>query len=256
MWLFDRQLGHIRAALLATLFIITPGCSDSSTDSQQGYPVSWSSGYHMTDLLSEPVTVEKQQDLQSLLEAPWYAEIQVTGAKSSERATFSNCKTYLSEVTEKTHTLRENEINAFLEIAAMCRATQVLLKATAPNRSNIPDKFFNPSTPEKFPVALALSISETESLRHAQDESIRHWGDVNKNYQFEPISNIQARFHNGADIQQLALLGRGDFNDDGVEDLLISSRDSVVGGSYFNIRLFALSVDAEGEWQLIKEFTL
>jgi len=29
----------------------------------------------------------------------------------------------------------------------------------------------------------------------------------------------------------------------------------MVGGSYFNIRLFALSVDTEGEWQLIEEFT-
>lgn len=250
MWSF-KPLGPLSAAL----FMATGGCSDSPTGTEHSYPVSWSSGYRMADLLSEPRTVEKQQDLQGFLDASWYAEMPVTGTKSSDRATFSNCKTYLSEATERTHTLRENQINAFLEIAAMCRATDVLLKATAARLSNIPDEFFNRRTPEKFPVALALEISETESARHERDESVEHWGDVNKQHRIEPISNDQVKFHHDAGMQHLALVGRGDFNGDEVEDLLISSRDSVAGGSYFNIRLFALSVDTKGQWQLIEEFT-
>jgi len=49
-------------------------------------------------------------------------------------------------------------------------------------------------------------------------------------------------------------MGRGDFNVDGLEDVLISSRDSVEGGSYFDFGLFTLSVNEKGKWQLIEEF--
>jgi len=250
-----KRYGHIPVALFIILSLSIQGCSDSSTDSKRNYPVSWSSGYRMADFLSTEVTIEKQQDLRYLLEVPWYTEIVVTGTKSSDQAIFSNCKTYLSEATEKTRTLRENEINAFLVLTMMCRATDVLLNATAAHRSNIPTDFFNESTPQKFPVALALVISESEFAKYAQDKSIKYWGDVNKKHQIEFISNDQVEFHHDGGIQRLALVGRGDFNGDETEDILISSRDSVVGGSYFNIRLFALSVDTEGEWQLIEEFT-
>ena len=40
---------------------------------------------------------------------------------------------------------------------------------------------------------------------------------------------------------------------DDIEDVFILSRDQVEGGNYFNMRLFILSVNSQGNWKLIKE---
>ncbi|MCF6325363.1 MAG: hypothetical protein L3J89_13760 [Gammaproteobacteria bacterium] len=136
----------------------------------------------------------------------------------------------------------------------MCRSTQLLFNAKNPEKSNIPGDFLNEFMPEKFPSALAFQTSTREAGKNANDKSKRYWNDINQNLQFEAISKDRVKFFNDGGTQNISLVGRGDFNTDGLEDVLISSRDSVEGGSYFNFRLFALSVNEKGEWQLIEEF--
>jgi len=63
---------------------------------------------------------------------------------------------------------------------------------------------------------LALVISESEFAKYAQDKSIKYWGDVNKKHRVEFISNVQVKFHDDGGIQRSALVGRGDFNGDGI----------------------------------------
>jgi len=41
--------------------------------------------------------------------------------------------------------------------------------------------------------------------------------------------------------QMLLLWGRGDFNGDGIEDLLVQSLDMLTGGTYRSMRLFVLT---------------
>ncbi len=60
-------------------------------------------------------------------------------------------------------------------------------------------------------------------------------------------------FHDGG-YQEVEILGNGDANNDGIEDVFIVVRDYVEGGNYFNMRLFVLSVNAKGSWELIKNF--
>lgn len=230
------------------------GCTVIAPENKLLYSVSWSSGYQMVELLSEPVAINDQKDFQRVLDAPWYAEISVVDTKSSTGTSFINCSDYLSDVTEKTHVLRESEINAFLEFTMMCRSTELLLNARSPKKSNIPSDFLNKLMPETFPSALAFQTSSREAERNANDKSKRYWSDINQDLQFKVISKDRVKFFDDGGTQNISLVGRGDFNADGLEDVLISSRDSVEGGSYFNFRLFSLSVNAKGEWQLIEEF--
>ncbi len=75
--------------------------------------------------------------------------------------------------------------------------------------------------PEKLPAPLAFQISTREMERDANDKSKRYWGDINKNLQFEAVSKDQVKFFDAGGTQNISLVGRGDFNDDGVEDILI-----------------------------------
>ena len=142
---------------------------------------------------------------------------------------------------------------AFLELSVMCRSVAVLLNAQESRQSNIPNHFINQDLPEKFPWAVALQTSVTETKKKSLEGAGKYWGDLN-NVTYRPISEGKVRYLSQSGTQTIEEIGRGDFNHDGLEDVLVTSRDAVTGGSYFNLRLFALSVDRKGQWFLVQAF--
>lgn len=244
----------LRTTLCALSLTAVMSCAQQIKITEKEYPVSWSSGLTIAELLSEEIAINDKDDLQRLLHMDWYTSIDVINTRSSGEASFANCNDYLTESTPATRTLRENEMPAFLELAMMCRASETLARAGSANISYIPSAFINASSPEVFPAGVALEISATEAKNRANDPAVRGWSDVNNNFGVETISANKGNFHHDAGTQQLEWVGRGDLDGDKVEDVLISSRDSVQGGSYFNLRLFALTADANGTWRIIGEY--
>lgn len=208
----------------------------------------------MVELLSETVSIENQKDLQRLLESPWYAEVDVVDTKNSKEASFAKCSDYLSEATGKTDTLRPYERPPYLNLTMMCRATALLLNAKNAEVSYIPSHFLDQSMPEKFPIALAFRLSIAGGGIDLEDKTIRFWNDIDKSLRFKAISKDQVEFSDDGGFQVISLVGRGDFNNDKLEDILISVQEAVVDGTYSNFRLLALSVNEKGEWYLIEEF--
>ena len=72
----------------------------------------------------------------------------------------------------------------------------------------------------------------------------------------ELLGPFQASYHHHeGGTQELALVAKGDFNGDGIEDMLITSRDSVEGGSYRAIRLFLLTrISASSAITVLREY--
>lgn len=200
------------------------------------------------------VDVGGRDELSGLLSKEWYAPVEVINTRSEEEGTFSSCEEYFREGTPESRTLREHEMNAFVELAIMCRATKLLSSAESPRTSYISDPILNASSPDKFPSDLAFETSKTESEENRNDPTVQYWGDINKIRKVDAISPHVVDFYTTGGVQRMELVGRGDFDGDGVEDVLISSRDSVDGGSYQHLRLFVLSVDAEGDWQVIRSY--
>lgn len=239
---------------LACLFILTSSCVNTEVGTE--YPVSWTSQYTMASLLDDAIIIKEQNDLKNAINASWYAEVDIITDEneSSEITPLSSCKDYFSKATSHTTTLREYETGPFLLLAKMCRATELLLHANPSKYSYISNNFLNKSTPHIFPSEIAFQISTGEAEKNAKDKSKHYWADINQNLQFEAISETQSKFFDDGGSQIIDLIGRGDFNADGIEDILISSRDSVEDGDYFNLRLFSLSVNEKREWRLIREY--
>ncbi|WP_027328248.1 hypothetical protein [Marinimicrobium agarilyticum] len=242
-------------SLLVTIFLFNlVGCSEGQTNNEEAHAISWYPGFTMPELLAANVDIEKREDLAALLSKDWYASIDVANTRSAEEDAFSNCQEYFREATPKTRTLREHEMNAFVELAVMCRATELMVGAKTPRKSYIPEDILTASSPEKFPSEIAFETSKTESEKNRNDPLVKHWGDINKIREVNAVSPYAVDFYTMGGVQRLELVGRGDFDGDGVEDVLLSSRDSVDGGSYQHLRLFVLSVDADGDWRTIKSY--
>ena len=155
----------------------------------------------MEELLSEPIIIKDRKDFQRVLKAPWYAEITVLETKSSEETLLGNCKNYLSEATEKTQALRENETSAFLVLAMMCRSTELLLNAKIPINSNISNNFINELLPKKLPSIIAFQTSTTEAEKNAIDSTKKYWGDINQSLKYETISKEKAKYSGDGGVQ-------------------------------------------------------
>ncbi len=238
---------------ICAISLTAASCALPAQQSESKYTAHWSSGFEMTDLLAETITL--LSELENLLSASWYDVFVVTHTKTDKNASFSDCATYLSNATTKTRTLQPNDMGPFLEIAAMCRSTEILARAEGFSQSYIPEDFLNQSSIDSFPCAFAIDVSSTESEQHANDPMIKYWGDINKLNTVEVISKERTKFTHSGGNQQIDLVGRGDFNGDDIEDLLLASRDFVKGGSYFNMRLFSITANKDGEWILIEAYT-
>lgn len=240
-------LGLILAGTIA-------GCAGASAkqDGSDGHEtsVTWTQEFGMPSLLEQTPEVNSQKDLRKLLELPWYASIDVGSRKLETARAIKSCNDYFSVKSSDLRAQQEQEHSALLEFIVMCEATRLLSYAAPAEYSHIPAQPLDAQLPNKLPKSLALVTSQSERNRFKNDQSISSWADVNAISMVEQPSAHQSEFRSDAGLQTLSILGRGDLNGDGREDLLVSVKDSVEGGSYFHLRLFVLTVTEQGDWQI------
>ncbi len=252
--MLNKKIVTKRTKSLTFLFAITLGllgCTRDTPAQQQSIDVRWGSGFTMPTLLAESLTVRSQEDIAALLDKPWYAQIDIQNAKRADVNVLADCRSYFANKTPALRALRDSENNALMELRMMCEAAQLLATAGKSSESYLPDDVLTADAPNQFPKHMALVTSQVESEKIQQDASKQLWGEVNTITDTAGHSSQQMHFHSEAGLQQVSVVGRGDMNGDRIEDVVMLSRDSVEGGSYFNLRLFVLTVNRQGQWQLV-----
>ncbi|MFL0800107.1 MAG: hypothetical protein K6L80_06660 [Agarilytica sp.] len=214
-------------------------------------PIAWHPGFTMQELLASPGNpIVHPSELPHLITASWYAEINVTATKTGE-TTFASCKDYFEKAGKLTRTIKDNEMSAYIEFAIMCDATKLFLEAESSETTFLPDDILNANTPKIWPKKIAFQISPDESRRKSLNPKLTTWADITPLLKYEKKSETKSIYYLTGGYQEIDIIGRGDSNNDGVEDIFVISRDYVEGGNYFNMRLFVLSVSEKGNWDLI-----
>lgn len=237
--------------LLIGLFLVSSlvACDPAKQEeSKNQFPVKWTQEFGMPDLLDQPPEVSSQTDLRRLLELPWYASIDVEASELKASHAIDSCNDYFAVKSTDLRARKEPEHKALLEFMVMCEATRVLSEASPAKRSYIPEQPLSDQLPNKLPKSFALVTSQSEWNRIENDHGIASWGDVNAIKQVNQVSPHQAEYLSDAGLQTVSILGRGDFNGDGREGLLVSVKDTVEGGSYFNLQLFVLTATDQEDW--------
>lgn len=245
--------GKFRLAAVVLFVISISACSGSA--SQAGteadkYPVEWTDEFSMPDLVEGVSSPSGREDLRDLLGRRWYTSIDVITGNAKAPVPVSSCKDYFSVKAQDLRADKGQEKNALLELIVMCEATRLLAEASAARQSSIPARPLNEDLSENLPEEFALITSQNETQLIMGDPAISSWGDVNDITKVNRVSEHRAEYHSVSGVQTLSILGHGDFNDDGREDILVSVQDAVEGGSYFNMRLFVLSVRESGSWDV------
>lgn len=246
--------GFLACAAVATL-----AAACTTTAAGASHPVEWFGGFYPEQFVPDAVRPQTRQDIQATLSSAWYdpVTVEMGSAGDTGRMTLGSCAEYL-----KVAHLRVRPVEAptawvpFMERALTCQAALLILAAQPARVSHVRQLAFDEQLPEQLPwqVAAIISGGERDALAAGQPDST--WSAILPRplTRFSACGEHCAAYGDDSGEQSVQLVARGDFNGDGVEDLLVSSFDSVAEGSYSAWRMFMLTRrKAGGRVELVKQ---
>lgn len=236
-----------RPVCTLTVIALLTGCSANTPlpPPRSGVEPAVGTGFTLPALLAVPPQADSAASAHDLLDATWYATFELAPQRTPEAAApYATCSAYLERAHEQLAPVDESAAAAFMEIAAMCEATALIAQARPAAHSWIGDAAIDEALPVHLPAEFALRVAESGRIP-AGDE--RRWAEVEPDIEGHRLAADSVRFSHPHGIQEIALVARADFDGDGIEDLLLLSRDYVDAGSYAAFRLFLLTRLENGE---------
>lgn len=220
--------------------------------SASGYEVEWfESGQPAPDTRG---AVEKELS-EAWLDA---IDVQWTAADGGRmQASLDSCSDYLEVADRRVSTAYGGTTWMIFQARALdCRAAMLTLAAQPAAISHLRALAFDEDLPDHLPWQVAMIFSGTEAERIGAERPDATWRQA----LFEPLTDVSScgphcgSYGDPGGDQAVRLVARGDFDGDGIEDILLSSSNSVRGGSYQASRMFLLTRrQPDGRIELIRE---
>lgn len=242
------------------LFSVSIGACASVNRSESNvvnsYSVKVYKGLYLGGLLNEPEDIISTSNAREALDKAWYAGIAVKSNKGvTDEVIVKSCNDYFKAQSDNLEPVKEFERSAYFEFAVMCMAAKEIASSKSSSFSYLNSFKFNIETPKLFPKQFSFITSSLESKKILNDDKLVYWVDVVTASAIDKVTPESAVFKFSGSQQELSFVAKADFNRDGIEDLLIASKDSVVGGSYTAIRMFLITrLKQGGEYVLLKSY--
>lgn len=201
-----------------------------------------------------------QAHAQQALTDPWLEPIEVRPVDADPGQTLGviqTCSEYLELADLRVRPVeRGNYWAIFQALALECQAAAMTLGARPAGVSHLRALVFDEDLPDQLPWQVAMIVSGSEAARIAHERPFATWSEA----LFEPITGYSpcgqycGTYRDSSQEQTVRLLARGDFDGDGVEDVLVSSWDVALGGSYRATRTLLLTRRLpDGRFELLRE---
>lgn len=201
------------------------------------------------------MSAKTQRGLKALLSRPWRVEdemvkFDVKNAKGSQ-SVVASCEALFRADSDGMRPHVYRDLKDYRSWAFGCYAVRAVSEASIARKSFVSDFSFDLSRVKNLPVELA-SVTSKDDVRKVKAIQARRGslGDYLENASVKLEKGTPAR---GVGIQDgsggsqgIHWMASGDFNHDGVEDLLISTYSTVSGGDYATYGLYLVSRDGLG----------
>ncbi len=200
----------------------------------------------------EKVTFLTQDNVRAAYGAEWYFEFPLK-SPSGEVSVAKSCAELEQKSKKKFSAKMDSEYSALMATKVLCESWKVMGALKPSNTSYISDSIISERLPDISPSELSFIISD-EQLRKSKEA--HRWADMDRITSFERLNDFQAVFYDNSDgYQKVTLLATGDYNDDGLEDVILLKENSVLSGSYGSTHGYVLSrLHENGSYELIKEW--
>lgn len=251
------------SALCVAAVLVATGCATSSKPAGE-LGVEWFEGFRLASFLEAPLELATQADVSRAIASPWRYDSEVVmytadGEQAGAPFVLHSCAEYFPVQDEQPWPVHEPDARQFMVLAMTCRAAQLVASAAPAKRSHIRSLRFDGRLPDLLPPELAFAISSDSVERIEQAKPDERWRDMFGAGRHEPCREKEGAhcgiYHDSTGgRQQVQLVARGDFNADGIEDVLLSSHNTVEGGTYAAMQMFVLTRrQPGGDFELVRE---
>ncbi|NLG60469.1 MAG: hypothetical protein GX538_09975, partial [Gammaproteobacteria bacterium] len=201
-----------------------------------------------------------QGAVEQLLAEPWLEPVEVrTGAadRGGEPITLQSCSNYLKVADLRVRPVAGGNVGEIFQARALeCHAAALTLAAQPAVVSHVRPLAFNEDLPDQLPWQVAMIVSGAETARIAHERPLATWSQalLEPITGFSPCGQYCGTYRDLSQEQTVRLLARGDFDGDGIEDVLVSSWDVALGGSYRATRVLLLTRrEPDGKIEMLRE---
>jgi hypothetical protein len=216
----------------------------SSQQASGGYAVTWKPT--LLEFVGPDGPGDKDQStLAARLQKSWEDAIQVTSGEGALEVRTCRALLDLGKVYEP---VVASEFDTYRYRKAHCRAAALVAHAR-PSRTSFVHTFaLDVQAPGRLPAAVAFSVSPEDDQRVVQAAAQgKPWSAVEDVHLVEQVSPEEARYGANASEQLIVIAGRGDFNGDSIEDLVLLSAGRLTEGSLESTRLFLVTRGSDDE---------
>lgn len=168
----------------------------------------------------------------------WGYELELRRASDEEKLV-SNCHDLATAYVMGFTAAKAYEYGAFKAYLTQCQTWSEIAKLIASERSFISDFKLDDSFPKFAPSVLAFVISD-ESAEKAKKLST--WDEADHIQRTQVISEVKAEYFDATDgFQVITVVAKGDYNADGIEDMVVKKENSVLSGSYSSSHGYVLT---------------
>lgn len=228
------------------------------------FPASWTPGLTYAGApIAASRALQPAEDLKPLLSAVWPLPIELEDYRDgTHRLAVDSCVALFRALDANPYLqpVRAFETPGYLLRANECLAIQALTRAGASNRSFVRSFQLDESAPDLLPAELAFTISreDTERLLPFRGQALRSVFSSEKAFALKGIEVLNAFSIRLADHldgrQEMTVLGYGDFNDDGAEDLLLLVHNYIEGATYRTYSLHELTRHDSGPIKVLRSY--
>ena len=204
-------------------------------------------GYFM-----EPEVLETPEQVNALFSKNWFYSYEVV-LDSKPAIKVDSCKVLSKALQEGYKSANYKEQVALLATNKICTTWTDMGKLKPSKESFLSSFKHSLALPKQMPPELALIISNDDERRLAKASS---WEEMSHIAKVEPVNDDQAIYYdNSGGIQRLTIMAKGDYNQDGIEDIVLHLANAVERGSYSSSYSYIVTrLAADAPYTLIKQF--
>lgn len=236
-----RQLRGVAAAMMIAACLGPWHAAGHST-----LQVRWTSALALNSL----------EQIDQRLAASWEYPLDVSRfAGKLEKAVITNCLSYF-DLTKQG--FQSTPLTYQLALGADCHALRALRQAVPAQRTHLAGFQLDAQTINDLPPDLSLIISQDDVRKVAAARKAGHsWRELQPITRVTPESSHTVLVEGHGWGERLEIDAFGDFNHDGLEDILVKTHAWLTGGTYTTTRLFVLTRFQDGgRLHVVTEYNL
>lgn len=223
--------------------LILLGLSSPSLLAQSTLVEPFFSPYNGVDrFFVDKVIPETQDGIRAIYSAEWYFEFPLK-SESGEVSGAKSCAELYLKSSDNYGPKNDSEYAALIATKVFCQSWKVMGELKSSKATYLTDDIINEKLPNISPPELSFIISDEQAQK---SKKVVRWADMDKITNFERLNDFQAVYYDDSDgYQKVTLMATGDYNGDGLEDVLLLKENSVLSGSYGSTHGYVLTRRSE-----------